>query len=327
MYISKELTDKVKSLYEQAVVKYKESTRPANYIPGWINKRLEQKLSIEQIYCIVNNIENKPKCAVCGKDCRFINLTWGYRKTCGNPKCIGQTSGLKTKNKTYSEIYGQRKVKCGFQKGENNIAKRPEIREKISIAVKKSYEDEHLINKRRQRLLKRPILTRNKTVSDSYGNLYRSKLEAAFSNFLIENNIPFKYEIPIKMNNGHHKIVDFVLYDKVMVEITGYSYPGWQKDFNEKIFIFQRSIDIYDKVIYILTYKNKLDLLINNLLSGFQATDSNFCKKKLENTNIFFNKIEVEDGNIINKDEIMKDIHFIKSIVLGNRYLKQCGII
>ena len=80
MDISKELTDKVKSLYEQAVSKYKESTRPANYIPGWINRRLEQKLSIEQIYCIVHNIENKPKCVVCGKDCKFINLTWDIEK-------------------------------------------------------------------------------------------------------------------------------------------------------------------------------------------------------------------------------------------------------
>lgn len=183
MEISKELGDRVKFLYKQAKEVYKNNKRPANYIPRWINRELKEKLSIEQIYCIVNDIESKPKCVICGRDCRFINLSHGYRKTCGNPKCGGQINGLRAKGKTYAEIYGNRKVKCGFQRGENNVAKRPEIRERISIGVRKSYEDQNLINRRRQRLLKGPILTRNKTVSDNYGNLYRSKLEAAFSNF------------------------------------------------------------------------------------------------------------------------------------------------
>lgn len=323
MNYSDNLIFEVRNLYKQAKDVYINCKKPVNYITGWINRRLQNKLSTEDIYCIINNIKEKPRCPICGNNCKFYNLSKGYAKTCGNGKCVGESNALKTKGKTYKEIYGDRIVRCGFQKGQDNIAKRQDIRKKISIGVRNSYKDRNLINRRSINLLNNPILRLNKIISDNYGNFYRSKLEAAFSNFLIENNIPFKYEERFKMCNGHTKIVDFLLYDNVWVEISGYAYAGWQQDFNNKIKMFQESIDVYENIIYILTYKNKLDLLVKNLIFN----NSILPQKKLTNLNVFYNRIEIDGNQIINKKEIMRDIKFIESITLGNKYLKEHNLI
>lgn len=320
MDISKELIDKVKSLYEQAVSKYKESTRPANYIPGWINRRLEQKLSIEQIYCIVHNIENKPKCAVCGKDCKFINLTWGYRKTCIGT-CSRKTEEYKNlmkmvhknrpnpnKGKTYFEIYGERKVKCGFQKGENNIAKRPEIREKISIGVRKSYiiNNGKLREQRRKQAQEGTFCKahHSRRYPDINGNLYRSQLEVKFANLLISENIPFKYEVPVRMKNDKLKIVDFVIDDSLFVEISGYAYDKWKQDFDSKMKIFDQFRDVYNSIILILTYPDNLSELEQR-----QQDFKNNC------INIFYDSIN-------NEKHFLRGIKFYRSLLFANRYFK-----
>jgi hypothetical protein len=40
------------------------------------------------------------------------------------------TMNAHLKGKTYEEIYGDREVKCGFKKGEDNVAHRPDVKEK-----------------------------------------------------------------------------------------------------------------------------------------------------------------------------------------------------
>jgi hypothetical protein len=45
------------------------------------------------------------------------------------------------KGRTYKEIYGDKLVTCGFKNGDLNISKLPEIREKISIGVRRSWEN------------------------------------------------------------------------------------------------------------------------------------------------------------------------------------------
>jgi len=56
----------------------------------------------------------------------------------GNIRC-GRCYHKYRKGMTYMEIYGTKRPNCGYKPGELNIAKRPEIRKKISNAVKESY--------------------------------------------------------------------------------------------------------------------------------------------------------------------------------------------
>lgn len=58
--------------------------------------------------------------------------------------------GHKNKGKTYFEIYGTSTPNCGHRRGEDNIAKRVDIRKKISDGVKASYTPELLELRRRQ---------------------------------------------------------------------------------------------------------------------------------------------------------------------------------
>ena len=336
----------VRKLYKEASLVYKNNSRPANYIPTYIKRRLDFIIETEQIYLIINDLTEIPKCPICGNDCKFINLTSGYSKTCGNKKCCGELLGSRTRGKTYKEIYGDRIIKCGFQKGDRNVAKRFEVREKISESVKASYTPE-LLNKRRQYLLSREIPIshmKGRKISDKYGKFFRSTLEAEFSNFLHENNIDFEYEVPIKMFNGHKKIVDFVIDKKIFIEISGYAWEGWQKDFNNKMKIFDDSRNKYDSIVYILTYPNNLKLLKSCLLDSkkdlSKEYSESFCKdneiiyckkfytdeevesinkvklESLSNINVFFN-------SIYDTDAILKDLKFFKQILYAKEFYNE----
>lgn len=96
-------------------------------------------------------------CKTCGKlygyyDCKdksihcknCKNLTYYCGCGCGEEiKYNGNyIRGHKTKGKTYKEIYGENRPRCGFKSGEDNVSKKPEIREKISKGVLKSYIDD-----------------------------------------------------------------------------------------------------------------------------------------------------------------------------------------
>lgn len=292
----------INKLFEESKIKYKNNYR--NYSYKYIVKKLNKQLTQQELYDIIYKDENK-LCPICGKKRKFISFGYGYNKTCSK-ECSNILAKVNIRGKSYKEIYGNKKVNCGFQKGENNVAKKEDIRIKISKGVLESYKDSNLILKRKEKLLNNPIFLPHKNVKGKNGKFYRSKLESDFAELLEDNNIPFRYEKQFKMNNNHYKYVDFVLYDKIWVEITGYAYDKWQKDFNDKIKIFQNSLDIDNNIIYILTYKNKLDLLLDNL----------FHHKKLINTNIFY--------NIINdKENILKDIRFMHQIIRGNEFIRR----
>lgn len=335
---------KVKELYKEAFEVYKNNYRPTNYISSYIKKRLDFVIENEQIYLVINDLTEGLKCPVCGKDCKFINSTLGYSKTCGNKKCYGELIGLRTRGKTYKEIYGDKFIKCGFLKGDNNVAKRSEIRKKISESVKASYTPE-LLERRRQHLLSRKIpisYMKGRKIPDKYGNFFRSTLEAEFSNFLHKNNINFDYEVPVKMNNGHKKIVDFVIDKKIFIEISGYAWDKWQKDFNNKMKIFDDSRDKYNSIIYILTYPDRLKLLKSCLFDSKKDLSSEYSEsfykdgeiisykkiytneeieninnvkmEPLSNINVFFN-------SIYNTEGILKDLNFFKQILYAKEFL------
>jgi len=77
------------------------------------------------------------------KICPVCKLEHDCKCGCGQ-KVKGPATyakGHHLKGKTYKEIHGDKIVNCGHRKGELNAAKRQDIRAKISIGVKKSYEN------------------------------------------------------------------------------------------------------------------------------------------------------------------------------------------
>lgn len=197
------------------------------------------------------------------------------------------------RGKTYKDIYGTVDIKCGFQKGEENIAKREDIKKKISKGVRESYTSE-LREKRRVKSYETGFYKNQfgKKYSNIKGENFRSNLEVEFSNFLIKNNIEYEYEKSIKLLNGKRKVVDFVIYGYIFIEITGYAYENWKKDFNKKIKWLKESIGS-EEFILILTYKNALDeIFFRNIYVG---------------ENVFF-------GDVKDIEQILKTLEFIKQI-------------
>jgi len=197
---------------------------------------------------ICSNCKTGFKCKICN------NII-----TPGSRYCNKHHNILK-KGKTYKEIYGTDNPKCGFKKGENNIAKQKHIREKISKGVRKSYVPELLEKRRRQFKKKRPNTFKFKYITKR-GEKCRSKYELIFANYLYENNIEYQTEVPIRMKNGKLKIVDFIINNNIIIEITGYGYDNWIKSFNEKIKILRESVN---NPLIIITTKYKDEELWKN---------------------------------------------------------------
>ena len=170
------------------------------------------------------------------------------------------------KDKNYEEFYNKPRseIKAGFAYGDKNVAKRSDIRKLISEGVKKSYDIE--LRK------KRGICTRKNFLEGKYGyfnkptfknknnELFRSNLEAQFSNFLIDNNIKYGYEVSrIELIDKSIKIIDFTIND-IYVEISGFAYKSWQDDFIKKINLLRNTVNNH---ILILSYKEHIDRLKN----------------------------------------------------------------
>lgn len=158
----------------------------------------------------------------------------------GIPQYIQGHKSLLNKGKTYKEIYGTDNPGCGYQKGENNIATRSEIREKISKGVIKSYHNpetgEALRNLRREAcpFLQAKFISYERQFLALDGNKFRSRFELAIADLFYTNNIPYRDEVRYKLDNNGLKVVDFVVGD-LLIEVTGYAYDEWRQKFNEKI--------------------------------------------------------------------------------------------
>ena len=264
----------------------------------------------ELLYCIINETE-RPKCLLCENKTRFIDYKEGYSKFCSR-KCSKNTDEYRSKmtlalkgkstslkGKTYKEIYGTDIPKCGFRKGDDNQAKKEDVKIKISKGVKKSYTEE-LKEVRRQEMYKRIDEGRLNNFhglkyENSKGEKYRSNLEVLFSEILITNNISYKYEVTYKLNNGQRKIVDFVLEDFILVEITGYAYTNWQLAFQKKIKLLRESVD---NPILVLTYSEMLDKLREDLFFG----------------------VDFDKRSIYDTKQILRAINFMKGIDYTNKH-------
>lgn len=312
--------DEIMDLHHKSLEFYKKCLKPNNYIPNWILRRLSFRISKEELYCTIKGISESPSCPICGSKRKFINFSKGFASTCLKRECInklistkgtGRTYESPLKGKTYKEIYGDEPVKCGFKKGEENIAKDPEIRKKISEGVIRSYEKNfgELREVRRKFFIEHPslgVVHRSKpTIFDDYGNKYRSRLEANFSNLLIENNIPFEYEKPFKMKNGRMKYVDFVIDNKLFIEISGYAWESWKKDFDAKIKVLRDSLPLDDYIILVLVSDKNLSEIIER-------------QPYMHTVNSFINSYESKN--------LLRGIKFYRSIIKFNEEFSKCSL-
>jgi hypothetical protein len=316
--INNYMREEIIKLYEEASLLYKDNKKSANYIPPYIKRRIQTDTTTQQIYDIIFNVTDIEKqCPVCNVNPKkFQGFGIGYASACCH-KCAHNHSDYKNKlsaklkghksklkGKTYKEIYGDKKVKCGFQRGDKNIAKQAEIRKKISDGVKASYTPE-LKQLRSEQAYKTNFIHNhyNKNKPDKLGNLYRSKLEVLFANLLIDNDIKFDYEKAIPLCNGKIKIVDFIIDDFIYIEVSGYAYKNWQMDFIEKINLLKQSIN-EENIIYLLTYDKNVEKLFFDV-SGKKVGD-----------NIFI-------GSIFDQDRILKSINFIRNMRKINKEINK----
>lgn len=168
------------------------------------------------------------------------------------------------RGKTYTEIYGSDSAPCGFQRGERNVAKRKEVREKIRKAVIQSYEKDPSLRKlRREQMIDR---IRDGTAPGWYYSYnsereerYQSRLEEEFAKLLLSRDVSYMKDYPVALSSSRTKLVDFfLLKTSTYVEISGFAYEEWQEDFFEKI---QRLLEVLDeKRLVIFTYLEKLEL-------------------------------------------------------------------
>lgn len=118
------------------------------------------------------------------------------------------------RGKTYLEIYGNKTPQCGFKKGLDNP--------NFTCLRSKNFSTLKCLN--------------------SIGQRFRSKLEVSFSEFCIKNDIPYINEVIVNLIDGKRKIVDFVIYDSIIVEISGFVTPLWKSRFIEKMKILRQSV-------------------------------------------------------------------------------------
>jgi hypothetical protein len=184
--------------------------------------------------------------------------------------------GHRVKGKTYEQIYGKPRseIKSGFKKGLENP------------------------NYTTQRFnpygLTRP---------NSIGENFRSSLEVKFSELLIRNNYSYQYEVRVKIGRDRIKVVDFIINEKIFVEVTGYVTSSWRQDFNTKISLLRAHYPNYP--ILLLTYKEYVEELRNS------------C----QDIDIFIECIDSE-VEVLKKIQLSQSIIFTNSIFSGLEYKK-----
>jgi len=158
----------------------------------------------------------------CGCEKKFMRSRMMIDK---NPYWVNHNN----RGKTYIEIYGTKTPGCGFKKDLENP--------NFTCLRSKNFSTLKCLN--------------------SIGQRFRSKLEVSFSEYCIKNNIPYINEVIVNLIDGKRKIVDFVIYDNIIVEISGFASPEWKKTFIEKMKVLRQSTI---NPILILTYNNNIYL-------------------------------------------------------------------
>lgn len=276
-----------------------------------MNRRFKKEKNFEAVcrYCTTSFQAADIKCKTCDL-CKLPRPCLCGCKTMVKTPGFTHAKGCKSRGKTYLEIYGTSNPTCGAKIGDLNTAKNLQVRQKISKSVKESYSpdlrqlrSDHATKKIRDR--KSPfgkaayalkyINTRNER--------FRSQLEIYFSELLIRNRIEYKYEVVQVLKSGRTKIVDFLVED-VFIEITGFAYINWQKDFIAKIKDLRSSID---NPILILTYPQHLEKDLDLESSIYQTSSQNVSVCSIYNDNRILQNIKFyQQVYSLNKEAICK---------------------
>jgi hypothetical protein len=152
---------------------------------------------VEKTYCVINKIQNLPKCIECGSTVSFQNFNKGYKQYC-SLKCSNNSTRVKEKKKqTNLEKYGaanpyqsdavKAKIKatCLALYGEENPAKSTAVRDKISKSTQQKTleEKQHIQQKREDTTLQRFGVTHISKLDE----VKQKKANTCISNFGVSN--------------------------------------------------------------------------------------------------------------------------------------------
>lgn len=247
-------------------------------------------------FCEKEFLAAEPRAKVCDA-CKISPEKLGKCEVCSTPVKKGDRFCSPKCKATYGHFLPGSKM--GFQSGNQNIAKDPEIRKKISGGIRKSYEDENLIKCRREKMIE---LARSGKAPGWYSSYneerkerYQSRLEESFATLLQEKKAPYIKDYPLPLEKGKTKLIDFYLLERNhFVEISGFAYERWQKDFIQKLLIID---SLYSGItIIIFTYKDKLPKLREMLFPNISEKNNwgvfnidqfeDYIKGELNNDNI-----------------------------------------
>ena len=190
--------------------------------------------NFHQIPKICNNCEeNAFFCLACGSNIPFD------RKICN--KCY-HDKNIQTEIIQKMPLIVEGHKKQG-QKilGANNPSKRMDVRKKISEGVTQSYIDN-------------PELRLMKLLPAQREGEYRSGLERKVAAILVDNDIPFKYEGGRMLYKGKGRIVDFLIDDKIAIEVAGYIRSNHEREdidnYLEKVEAFSENYPISIVITY-----------------------------------------------------------------------------
>ena len=196
-------------------LKTKEINKLNNYpnIKQYIENRYDDSESIqESIRRIQSNIEEKPKCPICGKSVKFLAFYVKTNKfifsTCCSKECgtlFAITNGKKTNISRY---------------GVDNPSKTKKIKEKIKLSHKKTIEENTIINEKRKQtcLLKYGVDNVNKLPQIKEKLKNTCLMKYGCTNPLKNEKIKEKIQITcIKRYgvNSYFKTMDFLNYMKL----------------------------------------------------------------------------------------------------------------
>lgn len=110
------------------------------------------EMSLDLFLAKMNGLEEIPKCPVCGKDLEYDWSKQHFFKSCRNPRCQSGMRSINRKKEWNSP--GEKERRSEIQKNSWTISRRieasdklteiyksPEIRNKVSLGVRKAYEE------------------------------------------------------------------------------------------------------------------------------------------------------------------------------------------
>jgi len=222
----------------------------------------------ERIYCLINNISERPKC-YCGNICKYINYSFGYCKNCSR-KCSHNSSQVKEK----------RKNTCLDKYGVTSFTKTEEYLNKTKKTNLEKYGVEFSIKSESSKQKTK------KTKIEKYG-VEHHMLSEKFKESFVQNNInkfgvdnvsklesvKRKKKETFQKNYGLDHIFSSNEIKGKMFEIK-YGYNPYVSDSEKNEF------EKYKESVWKYTYRVKKKLIIE--WNGFDYYDGEYIKQNYE---------------------------------------------